>query len=984
MAERAPDAAAGAAAPAKVMTSPPTVQKRSQPNGHASPVHLIANPDSPAAKQNEALTPPFVTEKRPQANGHASPIRLPVNSNGHADVEGYLKTDDRMRLAKERREEREKSLVAREQAIREKERRARLQYEKTVEERWRRLEEQRQKEDQRRAAVEEKRRQQLEEEKERLEAMMRKSMERSLQLEQRQKRWMWGGAQACPHGCQLTSMENLGLPRLLSHTHSSLARCHSAANLCPACPRLAVPPSPHRSPYRGSPRRRPNPPPYDETSGGDLMCPNTPKKERLRRDRRTGSPATGSPVRRAESPANLARRSASPATPKMMPKSRNQSPCPVRTYPSSPMRQRTPVSEATRKNEDKEVQEKGAQELKDHDLVDKKHLKADIMPKNLQSPEKAAQSNSSPLKKYTGSENPEKKILTDNSRPENSEKKLPKSPCNGLNTDNAESSPVTSAGKTVAGTTDAEEASRLLAERRRLARVQKELEENQRREQEEQERVKAEQLKKRQAEERIRQEQETRQINEEKKRREQAEKRQEEEQERQLQAQLDRERVEAEVRSRKNAERQRQERELQQQQEEQERQQRKKRIEEILKRTRKSDSEVKREDGSAEPLSPGSHPVSLHTSTEGNGDMQIKTQTSPGNKQEGLPAKNENAKVNENKQTVSPLILKASSPLNGEINTQEKMQEKTGLTAQTKTKLCGDNQTSQVKARIQTSAVKQDCPPVKEPVPTPIQSVALKSVQVIEPKQNGGANALEKVQEAPQMKVQVSSETMQDTAVKTISQLSVRQATIPVKRLESTVTQAQTRTKANIQDSSALTNQKLSEVTLQQVKTQVSVHMMLQPSTQSVNGKLDFQGQMEREAGKGAVIESSTSTISTTATSRPPPPLINLESINVRSRGAEESADEVQSMEVSPVSKEELISIPEFSPVIEVRHNGMSNARALEDLLDLTGHVAYPKLSPVANMGDCNKNLIEGLCSPSSDSQLLQTVPPSSHKLNIQ
>uniref|UniRef100_A0AAY4DRM1 Uncharacterized protein n=1 Tax=Denticeps clupeoides TaxID=299321 RepID=A0AAY4DRM1_9TELE len=421
MAERAPDAAAGAAAPAKVMTSPPTVQKRSQPNGHASPVHLIANPDSPAAKQNEALTPPFVTEKRPQANGHASPIRLPVNSNGHAGkqhVEGYLKTDDRMRLAKERREEREKSLVAREQAIREKERRARLQYEKTVEERWRRLEEQRQKEDQRRAAVEEKRRQQLEEEKERLEAMMRKSMERSLQLEQRQKRWMWGGAQ--------------------------------------------VPPSPHRSPYRGSPRRRPNPPPYDETSGGDLMCPNTPKKERLRRDRRTGSPATGSPVRRAESPANLARRSASPATPKMMPKSRNQSPCPVRTYPSSPMRQRTPVSEATRKNEDKEVQEK-------------------------------------------------------------------------------ESSPVTSAGKTVAGTTDAEEASRLLAERRRLARVQKELEENQRREQEEQERVKAEQLKKRQAEERIRQEQETRQINEEKKRREQAEKRQEEEQERQLQAQLDRE-----------------------------------------------------------------------------------------------------------------------------------------------------------------------------------------------------------------------------------------------------------------------------------------------------------------------------------------------------------------------------------------------------------------------------------------------------------
>lgn len=55
--------------------------------------------------------------------------------------------------------------AAREQAIKEKERRAQLQYEKTVEERWKRLEEQRQKEELRRAAVEEKRRQQLEEEK---------------------------------------------------------------------------------------------------------------------------------------------------------------------------------------------------------------------------------------------------------------------------------------------------------------------------------------------------------------------------------------------------------------------------------------------------------------------------------------------------------------------------------------------------------------------------------------------------------------------------------------------------------------------------------------------------------------------------------------------------------------------------------------------------------------------------------------------------
>lgn len=55
--------------------------------------------------------------------------------------------------------------AAREQAIKDKEKRAQLQYEKTVEERWKRLDEQRQKEELRRVAVEEKRRQQLEEEK---------------------------------------------------------------------------------------------------------------------------------------------------------------------------------------------------------------------------------------------------------------------------------------------------------------------------------------------------------------------------------------------------------------------------------------------------------------------------------------------------------------------------------------------------------------------------------------------------------------------------------------------------------------------------------------------------------------------------------------------------------------------------------------------------------------------------------------------------
>uniref|UniRef100_A0A672GYP1 Uncharacterized protein n=1 Tax=Salarias fasciatus TaxID=181472 RepID=A0A672GYP1_SALFA len=85
----------------------------------------------------------------------------------------------------------------------------------------------------------------------------------------------------------------------------------------------------------------------------------------------------------------------------------------------------------------------------------------------------------------------------------------------------------------------------------------------------------------------------------------------------------------------------------------------------------------------------------------------------------------------------------------------------------------------------------------------------------------------------------------------------------------------------------------------------------------------------------------------------------------------------------NPASKEELISIPEFSPVNEMQHSGISNTRALEDLMDLTGSVSYPKLSSESNAGDCNKNLIEGVVSPMSDSKLIGMSTPSANKLSI-
>ncbi|TKC41062.1 hypothetical protein EI555_001110 [Monodon monoceros] len=114
-------------------------------------------------------------------------------------MDGFLKSDERQRLAKERREEREKCLAAREQQILEKQKRAKLQYEKQIEERWRKLEEQRQREAQKRAAVEEKRKQKLREEEERLEAMMRRSLERTQQLELK-KKCSWGASLAAGPG----------------------------------------------------------------------------------------------------------------------------------------------------------------------------------------------------------------------------------------------------------------------------------------------------------------------------------------------------------------------------------------------------------------------------------------------------------------------------------------------------------------------------------------------------------------------------------------------------------------------------------------------------------------------------------------------------------------------------------------------------------------------------------------------------------------
>ncbi|RVE59120.1 hypothetical protein OJAV_G00201330 [Oryzias javanicus] len=449
------------------------------------------------------------------------------------------------------------------QLLQEKERRAQQQLERSAEERGRKMEEQRRKEKQRRAAAEEKRRQQQEAEKERLEALVRRRTggadrrggggngggEARDHLENRPKRWTWGGP---PDGVE-------GNPKTLP--------CNAMGSAQPKDPSAASCASQSRHVDFLSPPAS-NQPISKQLSNSSAAL-NSPEKVSFV-SRRTVSPGNHRPMRtssnrrsiaglpeeslKAKTPTgeapNTPIRSSSfranskaPATPKRVRsnRSRAQSPCSPGQYPPSPLRQRatTPGSD-----------DRGHSEVKGHGSLERKPPKT-----------------------------------------ETSEKKIPKSSSRELTAE----SPGTPTARSVGGTMDAEEASRLLAERRRLARIQKEQEEKQR---QEEERLRAEEEQRRQQEERERQERAARQAEEERMRQEEERRRREEDERRQkeqrwkdMQAQLDKEREEAFLRAQREAERKREERELLHLQEEQERLQRKKRIEEIMKRTRKSDVE---------------------------------------------------------------------------------------------------------------------------------------------------------------------------------------------------------------------------------------------------------------------------------------------------------------------------------------------------------------------------------------------------------
>ncbi|XP_035980867.1 MAP7 domain-containing protein 2 [Fundulus heteroclitus] len=480
---------------------------------------------------------------------HISPAQSPSSPTG-----------SRLNLSKERLEDKEKtqelSLV-----LQDKERRAQQQLERCAEERGRKMEQQRRKEQQRRAAAEEKRRQKQDAEKERLEALVRRRAggadrrgggggggggEAREHLDNRPKRWTWGGppdgaegnpktppchaiGSALPNELPAASsasqsrnaVDFLSPPAMDQPNNKQLSNSAAALNSperVSSVSRRTASPNNNRS-FRSPSNRRSIAGFPDDTSKARTPTGETPS----------------TPVRSSSFKAN----SKSHAAPKRVRsnRSRAQSPCSPGQYPPSPLRQRATTP--------------GCEDSKGHLTLERKSAKSD-----------AADS---------------KKISKSSSRELNAE------------------SPSTPTGRSVGGTTDAEEASRLLAERRRLARIQKEQEERQR---QEEERLKAEEEQRRQQEAKERQERAAQQAEEERVRKEEERRTREEEDRRQkeqrwknMQDQLDREREEAFLRAQREAERKRQERELLHIQEEQERQQRKKRIEEIMKRTRKSEVE---------------------------------------------------------------------------------------------------------------------------------------------------------------------------------------------------------------------------------------------------------------------------------------------------------------------------------------------------------------------------------------------------------
>ncbi|XP_077464760.1 uncharacterized protein map7d3 isoform X14 [Stigmatopora argus] len=515
---------------------------------------------------------------------------------------GVLRVDDRLRVAKERREEADRQQALRESQIMERERKAKVQVERQLEERQKKAVEQRKKEEQKRLAVEEKRKQKQEEEKEHYEAVMRRTLERSQRADQRQKRWSWGGLSTDSDSRAVdkrsTSTTNLKpaseasiskrlsssatlvkspdktrkqptctadggvFSRLLTPTQASIARSKSAAALspdgtdapeCHLCPRSAsaAPLHPPRGPLRSRSIDRQKNGMTTSVSADGALDPSLNKQERpLTSPGRQRPPSPSIPMVRNRSP--------SPA-PKPSPK---RAPSPGASKPNSKARPPSPAMKHSQNTQTPSAKPPPIQKPALTPPGPPTLRKRDSRSKDMLLPLQAGSSQSS-----DSSKSKEK----DDSK---------------------------------TGTNSAAEAAKLLAEHRRQMREQKEKDELLRIQREEEEKLRKEEEDRLAEEARLLRQEEEKKLAEERKVKEEEDAQRAEEERERLeaeevlrQAELQREREEAEAKALEEAERVRQERDRVMQQNQQERMERKKRIEEIMKRTRKGDgNEFKRDD----------------------------------------------------------------------------------------------------------------------------------------------------------------------------------------------------------------------------------------------------------------------------------------------------------------------------------------------------------------------------------------------------
>ncbi|XP_068073050.1 ensconsin isoform X14 [Danio rerio] len=538
-----------------------------------------------------------------------------------------LKNDERQRLARERREELDKQNAVRGSKWQEREERARQFHERQLEERKKRLEEQRMKEDKRRAAVEEKRRQKLEEEKVRYEAVIRRTMERSQRARPKSNRWSWGGtlSVSTSHNSDadrrsvstmnlskhtdpviskrlssssatllnspdrgmrrmpLTPWENTVISRLQTPTHSYLARSRSAMSLSgeavtPVCPRSASCHPMSSMSFKSIQSRSAERPMkaglnLERPIRAGFIPPDGSNRRKITQNIMIDRKDKDN-VRKSWSNLSYPTPSLSLFTPKRAPspvghRSRVTNPSPNRSSTAKPF-QKTPNPKKSRSPPPPAS-------------IPLSHSNPSLSPGNLRPSRPTSES-----LRVTAEREAAKK---EDVEPPKTEPEAPLT----TTEPSSEASGSSPGGRPSAGTTDPEEASRLLAEKRRQAREQREREEEEKRQQEEAERRSREEMARRKAEERAKREEEAQRQAEEKRRKEEEEMRLEEERaqrEREEAERLQKQKEEEEARQKEEAERLRLEREKHFQKEEAERMERKKRLEEIMKRTRRSDQKT--------------------------------------------------------------------------------------------------------------------------------------------------------------------------------------------------------------------------------------------------------------------------------------------------------------------------------------------------------------------------------------------------------